>query len=278
MSPPEDAEFRAIARELIDLWHTGVAEGVRVNQRESPLIGLVVYALHAHAVNLAESVLTLYERDLGHASVALIRQLVECAFTAVWIERFGQRAAGALLHEEARSRRWSIQTFLDLGVVDDARALDDAIAALDELESAASPPGRTFQGRCEDFENGLSVYAIYRALSQFSHAGTATTQWYVHDDGTGARDVAPWGLAVSRTPTLVDVDDWFRIVPVMLVHSGLAWDRLDGHHHARTRLKQLAQHFRITVKNQPSARGLQNERDREKKAKAARKSRRTPGA
>lgn len=278
MSLPDAAECRAITRELVDLWQARPADGVKLNEREHRIIGLVVYALQAHVVNLADAILTLYERGLGHAAIALIRQLVECAFTGVWVEVFGKTAAGALIHEEARSRRWAVQSFLDSGAIDDASAVADAIKALDELETAASPPGRTFEARCEDLENGFVVYAIYRALSQFSHAGTATTRWYVHETGSGPTDAPPWGLAVSSAPTSANVDAWFRIVPVMLVHSGLAWSRLDAHHHARTRLKELAQQLEITPKHQPTAAGLKHGREREKKAKAARQARSAPGA
>ena len=166
MNAPKGEEARTIAHALIEAWRS--TGNLSMAPRDSPYAGLVVYALASHAVNLADAALTLIESDRPVEAAALLRQVVESSWTAVWIEAYGATAARALAHEQTRTARNTMRAFVDSGTSATEEDGAELTAVLDELEGAASPGGRTFEARCGDIEGGRRVYAVYRALSQFS--------------------------------------------------------------------------------------------------------------
>jgi hypothetical protein len=137
---PTGEDGRRIARELIDTWRA--AGSLSMAPRDSPYVGLVVYALASHAINLADAALTLIESDRPIEATALIRQVVETSWTAVWVEAYGATAARALLHEQTRNARNTMETFVKAETTATEEEVAELQAALDELETSASPSGR----------------------------------------------------------------------------------------------------------------------------------------
>lgn len=242
--------------------------------RDSAYVGLVVLALTSHAINLADAALTLIESGRPVEAAALLRQVIETAWTAVWVEAYGSTAARALIHEQARNSLNTVQAFVKAGTSATDEEVAELNAALDGLGNAASPSGRTFEARCEDIEGGKRVYAMYRALSQYSHASVVTVDLYVHQ----IRKTEQWplGLGISPRPEADGFDSLFDLAPVMLIHACLAWSRIDKTRAQRTRLKELARLYDINPRNQKTVIGLKREHDRQRAEKAARREARPP--
>ncbi len=236
--------------------------------RDNAYTGFVVYALTAHSVTLADASLKLFDAGLWVEATALVRQVVETAWTAVWVEAFGTTAARALVHEQTRNARNTMNTFLSAGLESGQVHPEALTRTLDELDRAASPPGRTFEARCADLQGGDRVYAVYRGLSQYCHASTIVVDLYVH--AVEKTPTTPDGLVVSVQPRAGDFEFWFDIVPVMLLHARLAWVRLDRTRADRTRLKELARSFGVGARPVKTAVGLRRERERERAWKAKR--------
>ena len=123
MTLPDGDETRTILKELIADWHAGQADGVSMRVRDSESVGVVVFALTAHVFSLADAALRLYEAGLGPAAMPLIRQALECGYTAVWVERSGAEAARALMHEQTRNQQNTLKEFVTAGFPENPEAM-----------------------------------------------------------------------------------------------------------------------------------------------------------
>ena len=262
MAQPDEAEARKILEELIADWRAIKAGGVNMRVRDSESVGVVVYALAAHVFYLAEAILHLYEQDLRPAAMPLIRQALECGYTAVWVETYGAEAARSLMHEQTRNELNTLTDFVAAGFPESPEAMASVQATLDSLAASASEPGRKFSERCADLAGGDVIYATYRVLSARSHASTSIVDLYVHPADVSAAN--PLGLSVSDEPQTRDEPSWLTFLLMMVVQAGLAWSRLDATHSQRTRLKALAKRLEVHAEPQQTGIGFKraNARDR----------------
>lgn len=269
MALPDQSETQMILEELITDWRKNQADGVNMRVRESQWVGVVVYSLTAHTMHLTEAVLCLYERDLKPAATPLIRQAIECAYTAVWVETYGAEAARALMHEQSRNALNTLAQFVRAGFEEKADAVAAVRATLDDLEPSASASGSKFFERCADLVGGDAMYATYRAASSKSHASTSIVDLYLHSVDVSATN--PLGLAVSDEPDATGSAAWLGLLLAMVVHAALAWSRLDAQHSQRTRLKSIARQLGVRAEPVQTDKGFTRSNARDQAARRRRR-------
>jgi hypothetical protein len=269
MALPDGDETRTILKGLIADWHAGWADGVRMRVRDSEDVGVVVFALTSHVFILADAALRLYEADLAPVAVPLVRQALECAYTAVWVERSGAEAARALMHERTRNQRNTLKEFVDAGFDENAAATAAVEASMDSLAVSASESGRRFKERCSELVIGRGIYALYRSASATSHAGTSIVNLYLHR--VDVTESNPVGLAFSDEPRSGDSEMWLSCLLAMVVRAGLAWSRLDATHRQRTRLKALGKRLDVTAEPQQTPVGFKRTTQRDRAARRRRR-------
>jgi hypothetical protein len=183
----------------------------------TPARALTIWGLAAHAHAQARFV-----RQLGAAGVEvapMVRTAYECALSAQWIITRGPRALPAFLNEGARQR-------LNLGKsMREAQWAGMTQEIVDQLEAERLPKGdlddqaKQVHKIIDDFHIGPTLYAVYRFLSGFSHAGISVVDAYQTDDPS-----SPVGLALLRTGRLAGVGSWVWILVWTLVWAGRALD------------------------------------------------------
>ncbi|MCK0116999.1 DUF5677 domain-containing protein [Isoptericola sp. S6320L] len=252
----------SVRERLDELATTWDAEGdtIELATRESYVIGVVVFGLTSHCHHLSRGIRALDRAGLQQAAIPLVRQLIECAMTVLWLECYGERAARALMHEHAQNRDKTFAEFIRTGGNLDADTLKDAEDYLADLEDEAKSAGRKFRERCEDIEGGLHMYAFWRIASGESHASTAVCDKYTHEVPE-----SPVGIALSPDPKPGAWDAWLGTSLTMLVLASLAADRFDKTRRRRTHLKAIAREVGTAVKWSRTTTGLKRQRQWEKR-------------
>jgi hypothetical protein len=248
---PEDA--RARIDELVREWRVPKGPTIQALRRDSDLVPLTVFGLAAQANALAKAVRDLEAAGEGAQIVPLVRQVLECSVTAMWVEKYGRRAALTLQRGDARSRVQMFREFVRSGVPDDG-SVEHWTEELKKIDPAESRHGEKFFERCQELDGMTGTYAMYRALSALSHAsGTVISLYTVLDDVTPDN---PVGVALARQPREWAQDAVVGICLTYLLFAQMAWDRLDGTHRARSRLKQIAGEMGLQLSWTQSAVGL----------------------
>jgi hypothetical protein len=260
MASPTGEWTRKTLRELVTAWHDDVGT-IAMGAREHQLIGLTVYGLTAHTHALAAAVLALDEADLEAGIVPLVRQAVECAMTAVWLELAGYPAVLTVIQEQTRQQRNLIAEFVKSGQVPNDEATARLAADLQAGLASTSQAGARFEARCAEISGGTSAYAIYRALSATSHASASVVDLYLASTQVD-ETTNPHGAALRLDPRAENRDANLGIMLSMLVAAGSAWSRLDRHRYNRTRLKALCRDLNVAFKHELTARGLAQSRVR----------------
>lgn len=269
--PPD--VVRARIDELVGLWRDDPHDSVEVLRRDSDAVGLTVFGLAAHTYSLAAAVRSLDDVGGEPTMVPLVRQMLECAVTAMWVEKYNARAAKTVAKEQARGRLLVLKNFLDAGVPDDG-SIAKWQATIDELDLDAGKSGEKLWQRCEELEGLKSTYAMYRALSSVSHADGAVVDLYARTVDPTAEH--PVGVQLAAAPKQWLRDNVMSVALVYLLLAGRAWDRLDRHHRSRTRLKQIAAEAGVKLAWTQSAVGLRRQAEWERAQRERRRS--TPSA
>lgn len=240
--------------ELAETWETEDST-IELGVREHQMLGVIVFGLTSHCHHLSRGIRALDEAGVQQAAVPLVRQMIECAMTVLWVEIFGERAARALMREHAQNRDKTFTEFVRTGGDVDDETLQQTQEYLDELEDEIKATGRNFRERCEDIEGGLGMYAFWRIAAGESHSSTAVADRYIHETpGTAV------GIALSTNPKPGAWDAWLGTSLTMLVLASLAADRFDATRRRRTRLKEIAREMGTNMKWSPTATGLKRQR------------------
>lgn len=171
------------------------------------------FARHIHKT--AEAVITLI--DAGHvtATVPLVRQMYECALSAVWIiQSKDDHGVKALLMEHTRNRR-ALQS--------DVRQAQSAVFREGAEDLADTDPTpfvgsldniRNFKGICLDLApGGVDAYVYYRLLSTYSHASLGVTDLYFTASPNDT--YAPRRRASPETPIGVEMMLFFAAISMV---------------------------------------------------------------
>jgi len=262
---PDGDEVREILGSLVDEWHREfkASGSLTVGVREHWLIGLGVYGLTAQVMTLAEAVLLLDEHKQHQAMIPLVRQVIECAITAQWIERGGYAEVLAVIREQTRQQRNAIDEFVRSGMPIEPEVNERLADQLASAFHSATGASEKIADRCREFEGGGRLYALYRVASHTSHANAAVIDLYM--ESARITEDAPFGIALRDTPRVVNVDAWLGILLAMVVNTLSAWSRMDRTRAFRSRAKALARRLEINYMPQLSAFGLaqQSQRQRE---------------
>lgn len=236
-------------------------------RRDADGIGVVIHGLASHAFSLAAAIRVLDEAGEHAQAVPLVRQLVECAVTAMWVEEFGRRAAVTIMREDARNRLETFRRYEGDGIADDG-SIEVWSAALVTLSELSGRESEKFHQRCDELQDMSRAYNVYRALSALSHAGGAVVDLYSSRVETS--DAAPLGMTISATARPWPHGDVLGIALSQLLYAGMAWDRMVKGRPRRTRLKEIAAELGLTLTWSASATGLTRQRTWEKEQKARR--------
>lgn len=260
--------------ELVDWWMNGLATEVGVARRESEIVALSLYGLAAHAHSLAGAIRVLDKTEQTITLVPLVRELLECAVTAMWVESFGKRAAMKILSEDARQRVQAFKSFVDAGAPDDGSEARWQ-GELEWLKPQTTPASEKLYQRCEEIKGLDGAYAMYRALSGLSHPSGLLIDLYM--EATPPTEAQPeGGLRLVVEPEGWTNDAMLGIALNYLLLTSMAWDRIVKGRPARTRLKQVATELGVRLEWTPTAEGLRRHRDWEKEQAAQRDTLRLP--
>lgn len=128
----------------------------------------------------ATGVLLLIGADMPNAAIPLVRQMYECAMSAIWlIQSEDDHGIKAMLDEHSRGR---------IAIQRDARQAVSAVfrEGADEIANTSREPFvgsldsvRNFEQICGDLSpGGKDAYIYYRLLSTFSHASLGVADMY----------------------------------------------------------------------------------------------------
>lgn len=264
MTDGDDVELEVL-EELVLAWRNAQKAGntITLLAREHYTIGIALYGLTAHAVNLCETITQLARSNNRAALVPLVRLVVECGATAIWVDLGGHLAAQALMAEQSRQLRNLVDAFVKAGY--DDRPEVRASIAEDLARLPASPAGRHFESRCAEILGGEGIYAMYRVASETSHAGTAIVDLYL---GQGRNLGIPKFL---HHPDVENVHGWLGIALTMLVHAWLSLDAVQKGHPMRRRLREVARELGFDPKHAYTALGARQDRERQRTDRALRR-------
>lgn len=257
-------ELLAALRGHLSAWDSDIGPTV-TRAGQDPLNSAMIYALARHTFGLARAVLALREAGCHVQSVPLIRQAIECAYTARWLSIY-RDAALSVLHEGARQRRQALEPLVEVGAAMTSEAIVLAEKLLDELDDERTSAGKSFQARCGELIGGDGIYSLFRIASGYSHAGTAIGELYVRADPTLST-----GLQLAAEPTFGTEDAWLGMLLSMVVTAGLAWDSIERSHHHRSALRRTAALLQITPDAQMSNVGFVRHQKAERRQRAKRR-------
>ena len=270
----DDAVVRQHLRNLLQAWDDA-PDSASLGQREHMLVGLCVFGFTAHTYRLVAALLALEECGMLGVGTPLVRQAMECAITALWIERGGHAEVLTLIREQTRQQRNAVDELIRAGASDDATIrdrLDDDLAG--QLASATGA-GEKFFERCKELQGAEQFYALYRAASRTSHASTDVVDLYM--DASDNVRAADGHLALSLVPRANTADGWLGALLPLVVVATAAWSRVERSHAARTATKALASELHIAWRPEYSAYGLGQRRKRERELKAWLRTQRAAG-
>jgi hypothetical protein len=252
--PPTRKELIAIGRELFEMGR-GEATFLGKTSRISTVQIPAVHAIAHHALEVGDSALTLCEADRELAAITLMRSIVKCALTALWLVQNHEAVFGfaseeyRFASEEYRQRRL-LSKEMAKAVSESLRAGATTIAHLDEemVETVAAPQARWFQQLCGAFSGGREAYLHYRIMSGMVHPCLTLTDFYLEAD-----DAAPGGASLGMDPKPVGHDSWLFLTIAAMMWAQRALDHLNQDHPHRSRLRDIARELRANSARTPSA-------------------------
>lgn len=233
---------------------------------------VVTLALHTH--RLGQAVATLLDAGFGIEVGPTVRSVLEHGLTAQWLLQYGDEASYGFAAEAQRQRRSTAETLRKLVQIQVLKADDaDAVLALiaedmtHEIEkTSASPGGRNFYARCQDFAYGDAYYFTYRVLSDFVHPGFTICEAYVESHDPLTFQTEPRALSDPKT--------WLYNTCCGLLWAARAVDMLDRAHPNREFLRRAARQLGVPLELRLSgAATVTRGQDRAKRTKARRESR-----
>lgn len=205
------AALRELIEHLLEQWERYGGPGTELHQplarRGRPFEGTdiarlaAVHGLVRHVHENAAAVTLLIDHNHINAAIPLVRQMYECALTAVWlIQSEDDHGVMALLAEHVRNRKTlqaearkaTSQTFRD--------GADEIADTGNESYLGSFDSLRNFQSLCLDLApGGTDAYIYYRVLSTYSHASLGVTDLY-YSTPSPDQPFEPRALPAARLP------------------------------------------------------------------------------
>jgi len=191
-----------VIAEMVTEFHELAKRG-RVTTRPYVHPGLFgcVHGLHAHAHALAQAAGPLWDNPTTQiACLPLARAAFECGVLAQWLLR-EPLALGALVSEDQRQTRNLARDWANVPQL--APYAPTIARRLGDHHSDLAPIARSMEKLCNQFVGGGTLYAFYRLMSGYTHAGlAAASQWLEPTESEDA--IAPFRLRTAREPTRAD--------------------------------------------------------------------------
>lgn len=260
----DPAEALLELKRLVAAWEAPGA-AIYVDLRGgAPTSGIVVFGLTSHIHALAKAVTTLYEADQSVAAIPLVRLMIECAVTAMWVELAGESSTQMLLREQARAVHLVYQEFVKAGMPSDESTLQRIEEEMKRSFEGSGPTravAQQFAQLCRDVEGGDSAYASYRAASEVSHASVSVADLYGDELQSDDPGVVPF--VVYTSPKDYIPETWLGVALLMTMHATSAWSRIDSEHRHEARMRELHARMGTDFLARFSPRGLENQIQRE---------------
>jgi hypothetical protein len=254
------SELRTVIDELQSAWQAhGDADSLyqpaaRRDQRftgEDAARVAIVHGWARHLHETARAAALLLDNRMTNAALPLVRQMFECALTAVWVvQSKDQHGVRAIIREHSRSRRaFAIDAHKAASPTFRESADDIADSELAH-DLATSDSSRQFRDICLDLSpGGVDAYIYYRVMSSYSHASLAVTDLYYKaaDPGSGAM---PYRLAEPRAA--IPADTLLYFVAVTLVWGARAYTYTSRDHTHRSVIRRAAHTLQVNSEIQLS--------------------------
>jgi hypothetical protein len=189
-------------------------------------------------VALAEAALILVEHGMLVQAVPLIRLTVECGITAAWWS-VTPHSGEAANHEAARLRLAMVTDMAKLAgpvaAVDAEESIADVRKMVAELKAYESVEASKFIDRVGSLAGANWVYAYYRLLSAYSHAGALLLDHYL-EPAPNTR----LGWAYKTDPAFEHAETLLALQPIALLLAMKASDDLTIGHPRRGRLNEIS--------------------------------------
>lgn len=238
-------ELRVFARRLLRRWDREVARPFVMKREYAEVTGPLVWSFTNHVVELVRTVVDLSEQDRMIVGVPLIRLATENAMTAVWL--YLSPAGGrAVIHEGLRLKRAAIDDVLRLGAEDFTEEQLVAVEAqLAEQSAHKLPAAGNFGELCRQLVDGLGVYATWRVMSSYSHAGLTMGDFYLRE--APPTKASPLGLSFEPDARLSSHEAWLGTAVCMLIAALKACDQIDAEGRHRKQINRAVKRMGITV-------------------------------
>lgn len=239
-----------ILDELLDAWQAYHAQvivrprRITVTERQWAL----VYALTAHAYELARYLRgTLDSSSIPLAAMPTARAIFESSITACW-SAHNPEGATAIGNEYGRQQN-NLSESLRKVRTEVWRAAADEVADRDRDHdpSSSDAQARSIEQRAGDLVGGPDLYAMYRMMSMFSHAGIKIADEYVQPAPDNSPH--PFHLRPHAEPL---AEGWLSIAVCCLVWSARAVLYIAPDNVYRNHLRRLARELGTAEELQPS--------------------------
>lgn len=179
-------------------------------------------------------------------AVPLIRLTIENTMTAVWAYLAPAAAARAILHEGFRLRRAAILDILKVGTAgfNDAD-LDRIEADLLEFSADKATEEKEFRALCDQIAGGLGIYATWRVMSSYSHAGMQLTDHYLEE--VPVSEQAHDGVVFNPDAKIDHHEAWLGTAVCMLIGSIKICNQIEVKGRSRTRIENAAKRRGVSL-------------------------------
>jgi hypothetical protein len=240
--PPSLESSTEILRELVAVWKDALGENRELRVLDGSPTRAVSALAHAdHAVALSEAALLLADHGMLVQAVPLVRLSVECGITAAWWS-VTPHSGEAANHEAARQRLAMVTDMAKLAgpvaAADAEESIADVRKMVAELKAYETVEAGKFIDRVGSLAGANWVYAYYRLLSAYSHAGALLLDNYL--------EPAPntqLGWAYKPDPVFEHAETLLALQPIALLLAMKASDDLTIGHPRRDRLNEIATHM-----------------------------------
>ena len=233
---------------MLELWNerTGGRDTIRPNLPAE--VGFTVFSLTNHVVRLTKVILVELEAGFDIEVLPQIRQSIECAMTAAWLDLYADTAGKAFIHEGVRQRKAAFETMVKEGYSPEP-GLQQALDLLDTGSNWRSTEGQYFEQRCKSMADGDFVYLMYRLASSLSHAGLGVVDFYLEDLDNESHSL---GLELVLDARLDSIDEWLGIQAAMLCRALISFNNVIVTWEAQDALTAIAQSIGVNPVNEKS--------------------------
>lgn len=241
MSEPAEAErveeLRSTLGELLTIWDDRPDKtSVGKDRPMEPARLAVVLALASHTHRLARAAMHLHKAGMDLEAMPLVRGALEHGLTAQWMVHNEEEALAGFINEQQRQRRATGKAMLKIGW-GEVEEVTSIIEKSVVVPSTGDGPARSFQQLCEDFDPmGSHMYAVYRALSGYTHAGHHIVDSYLNLGDTIKIRINPG----KPLPTAA----WLWTLCAGCMWASRAADMLDRNRPHRQPLRRIARVLR----------------------------------